>query len=308
MAVRRARVLVACLGLAITACGGGDESQDRTGPYNVGTRSLELVDEGRPTPAFGGPPERSSRTVVTDVWYPATGEASDQTIPDAPAAEGPFPLVVFNHGQQGAPEQYAITLRLWAQGGYVVAAPRHPLTIKGGPGAQFVQDMQGEIGDIPFVISQVGEQLPDLVDLDHVGVAGHSSGAIAALAAGANTCCLDDRIDAVVLEGGLDVPLDGEYFAADDHPALFYIYGDTDVNAMKSGRGQFDKAPSPKLFMTVQGGDHSDMFRVGERANLVSQATLDFLDRYLKDRDDALDHLQSTVDDSGLATVESSTS
>jgi hypothetical protein len=111
-----------------------------------------------------------------------------------------------------------------------------------------------------------------------------------------------------VLEGGLDVPLDGEYFAADDDPALFFIYGDTDVNAMKSGRGQFDKATAPKLFMTVRGGDHSGMFREGERANLVAQTTLDFFDRYLKDRKDALDHLRSTVDDSGLATVEPSTS
>jgi dienelactone hydrolase len=308
VAVRRFLLLVACLGVAITACGGDDDaSQERTGPYNVGTRSLELVDKDRPTPAFGGQPELNSRTVVTDVWYPATGKASDKTTPDAPPAEGPFPLVVFNHGQQGAPEQYAIALRLWAQAGYVVAAPRHPLTIKGGPGAQFVQDMQGEIGDIPLVITQVGEQLPDLVDLDHVGVAGHSSGAIASLAVGANTCCRDDRIDAVVLEAGLDVPLDGEYFTADDDPALLFIYGDTDVNAMKSGRGQFDKATSPKLFMTVQGGDHSKMFREGERANLVSQTTLDFLDRYLKDRKGALDDLQSTVDKSGLATLEAST-
>lgn len=161
MAARRLLTLVACLSMAIAACGGGDDpSQERRGPYNVGTRSLELVDKDRPTPAFAGQAELSSRTVVTDVWYPATGEASGKTTPDAPPAEGPFPLVVFNHGQQGAPEQYTITLRLWAQAGYVVAAPRHPLTIKGGPGAQFIQDMQGEIGDIPFVISQVGEQLP----------------------------------------------------------------------------------------------------------------------------------------------------
>lgn len=76
---------------------------------------------------------------------------------------------------------------------------------------------------------------------------------------------------------------------------------------MQSGRRQFDKARPPKLFMTVTGGDHSKMFREGERANLVSQATLDFLDRYLKDRSGALDDLQKTVDDSGLATLESST-
>lgn len=108
------------------------------------------------------------------------------------------------------------------------------------------------------------------------------------------------------MEAGLDVPLDGEYFTADDDPALLFIYGDTDVNAMTSGRGQFDRATEPKLFLTVKGGDHSAMFREGERADLVARATLAFFDRYLKDRDAALDELQSTVDDFGQATLETS--
>lgn len=300
--------MICCLGLPVAACGGGrDASQERAGPYAVGTRSLELVDESRPTPAFGPQPALDTRTVVTDVWYPAQGPPSDATAPDASPAEGPFPLVVFNHGQQGEPQQYAITLRLWAQAGYVVAAPRHPLTIKGGPGAQFIEDFQGEIGDVAFVISQVGGELSDLVDLDHVGVAGHSSGAVASLAVGSNTCCRDDRVDAVVMESGIELPLDGEYFTGDDGPAIFFLYGDTDVNPLKSGRQLFEKATTPKLFMTVKGGDHSAMYREGEPAELVARATLAFFDRYLKDRDGATDELQSVVDSSGLATLEAST-
>lgn len=300
-------VVICCLGLPVAACGGGrDASQKRTGPYNVGTRSLELLDDSRPTPAFGAQPALDTRTVVTDVWYPAEGQPSDATTPDAPPAEGPFPLLVFNHGQQGEPQQYAITLRLWAEAGYVVAAPRHPLSIKGGPGAQFIEDVQGEIGDVPFVITQVGEQLSDLVDLDHVGLAGHSSGAIISLAVGFNTCCQDDRVDAVVMEAGIEFPLEGEYFTDDDAPAIFFLSGDNDGDRT-SGRQLFEKATRPKLFLTIKGGDHSVIYREGAPADLVARATLAFFDRYVKDRDGAMDELQSVVDSSGLGTLEVST-
>ena len=47
---------------------------------------------------------------MTDVWYPDD-------------ADGPFPLIVFNHGQQGEPQQYAPSFEAWAGADYVVAAP-----------------------------------------------------------------------------------------------------------------------------------------------------------------------------------------
>ena len=59
--------------------------------------------------------------------------------------------------------------------------PRHPLTVRGGPGAQFAHDVEGEMGDVPFVVTSIDDELSDLADVDHLAVAGHSSGAIVAL-------------------------------------------------------------------------------------------------------------------------------
>src|SRR5262245_65884453 len=45
------------------------------GPYAVGVRSLQLVDATRPTPAHAGLPALPSRSLPTQVWYPAEGPA-----------------------------------------------------------------------------------------------------------------------------------------------------------------------------------------------------------------------------------------
>src|SRR5262245_54930871 len=143
-------VAAACLLVPLAACS-DKASSAPSGPFAVGTRSLTWVDDSRPTPAFGDQPEQPTRTIVTDVWYPADGDPAAPPAADAPPSDqGPFPVIVFNHGQQGEPQQYALSFETWARAGYVVIAPRHPLTIKGGPGALFVDDLQGELGDVPF--------------------------------------------------------------------------------------------------------------------------------------------------------------
>ena len=111
--------------VGIGSCGNSSSASQRTtGPYAVGTRSLTFVDETRETPAFGDAAAQPTRTVVTDVWYPAAGDPATPSTPDAVAAKGPFPVIVFNHGQQGDPQQYTLAFEMWTRAGYVVAAPR----------------------------------------------------------------------------------------------------------------------------------------------------------------------------------------
>jgi dienelactone hydrolase len=291
--ISRSRTAVACvLVLIVSACGDDGASQETTGPYAVGTRSLTFVDQTRETPAFGDTPAQPTRTVVTDIWYPAAGDPAAATTADAPPAEGRFPVIVFNHGQQGEPQQYALSLETWAKAGYVVAAPRHPLTIRGGPGAQFVDDMAGELSDIPFVLDSLDDELSDVADLDHVAVAGHSSGAIVSYAAGFNTCCHDDRVDAVLVEALLPIPLEGEYAEDLKGTPVMFLLASADTDLLAQDRAEFDSAAPPKFFVTLEGGDHSDTFRVGPQAEVVSQAALAFFDLSVKERDDALGTLQ----------------
>lgn len=305
------RVLSVVLSFAALTSGCGDSvPSPARGPFAVGTRQVTFVDDDRPTPSFGGQPERPERTVVTDLWYPAEGTSSGKPQADAPPADGPFPLVVFNHGQQGEPQQYTASLELWARAGYVIAAPRHPLTVRGGPGAHFVDDVQGVIGDIPFVVDRMAhdEQVQALgADTENVAVIGHSSGALATLAVGTNSCCRLQGVDAIALEAVTKFPLDGEYFADDDPPLLF-LHGDAD-GAFPIGvsKNLYANASSPKLFLTIHGGAHSDTFRQQPYVDIVSESIVLFLDAYVKDRSDALAELRKLAERSPRAELQVTT-
>ena len=270
-------------------------------------RTLTFVDAGRPLNANDTRPDAPRRTIVTNVWYPAEGPPSDTETPDAKPARGPFPLIVFSHGRSGEPQQYATSLRLWARAGYVVAGPRHPLTVRGTPGGGVTDDIQHQPADLSFVITRMGAELPDDVDIGHVAVVGHSSGAITALGAASNTCCHDDRIDAVVLESVVPLPfVGGAYFG--DLPAtpVLFFHGDADGTfPIAAGRGVFQNARPPKFFVTIQGANHTPPYRDGPPdPRLVIQVSIDFFDRYLKDRPDALDRLRADVATFPFATLE----
>ena len=272
---------------------GDDGALDTSGPYRVGSRTVTFVDRTRGTPAFGASPARAERTLVTDLWYPAKGDPDAAPARDATPADGPFPLIVFNHGQQGEPQQYAPSFQLWARAGYVVAAPRHPVTVRGGPGGQFVNDIEGELGDVPFVITSIDKELSDLADVDHVAVAGHSSGAIVAFGVAFNTCCHDDRLDAVLVQALVNVPLRGDYAEDLKGTPVMFMHGDADPTPAAAAYATFKAAEPPKYFFTIPGGDHSNAYRSGAPAPQVAAAALAFFDLHIKHRDDALDGLDA---------------
>jgi predicted esterase len=287
-----AALLVGALGASgLTGCG-TDHAVATSGPYRVGTRSVTFVDDSRPTPAFHSDPALPNRTIVTDLWYPAAGDPAAGPVQDGDAADGPFPLIVFNHGQQGAPVQYTPSFQTWAAAGYVVAAPRHPISVKGGPGGQFVDDVQGELGDDQFVIQSIHDQLPDLADRSHLAIAGHSSGALVAWNDTFNSCCHVDGVDAVLVEALLPVPLGGEFPRKLEGTPVMFIHGDADGTAPATIKPYFDKAEPPKYFLTIPGGDHSAMYRDAPAEPLVAQAALDFFDLHVKHRHSMLASLR----------------
>jgi predicted dienelactone hydrolase len=113
--MRASAVLFLVLSIALASCVSGASNGGRPtlaplrdpaveGPYRVATLELDL----QKTSTTTGEP----RPLHTFVWYPAD-------------AGGPFPVVVFSHGNGGRPDgaQY-LTQRL-ASWGYIVAAPAH---------------------------------------------------------------------------------------------------------------------------------------------------------------------------------------
>ena len=85
------------------------------GPFAVGVATLTLVDESRPTDANGSYTGADSRTLVTEVWYPAEGSVTELEIRDAPLdrSKAPYPLIVFSHGYTGTVASPPPTPRTW---------------------------------------------------------------------------------------------------------------------------------------------------------------------------------------------------
>ncbi|MDQ4070203.1 MAG: hypothetical protein M3203_12150 [Actinomycetota bacterium] len=305
----------------MSACGGGDGNASRSSPgFAVGTRVETLVDTTRSTEGRGEAPGQPSRTLETLVYYPAAGNAGGEPTPDAPAAaRGPFPLIVFSHGSGvSSPARYDLLFRSWASAGYVIAAPTHPLSSTNLPGGG--SDVVNQPADLSFVIGEMGRRSSDpaspyhrLVDGDRVGAAGHSLGAVTALGAVSNHCCLDARIRAAAILAGRKAafPVDG--WVTGPRAPLLVVHGDDDrLVRLAEGQQIFDEAAPPKAMLTVFGGDHNRPYggslattenpeRVGATLDgptrVVNTTIVAFFDRYLKDRGDALARLGATLGD-----------
>ena len=114
---------------------------------------------------------------------------------------GPFPLVVFSHGMGGSRRTFSETTEFWASHGYVVVCPTHSDSLElqrrddKDAAANFVKnpqsytsrvDIEDRLADVKFVIDSMNtiEALPEAkqhllrIDREHVGMAGHSAGAL----------------------------------------------------------------------------------------------------------------------------------
>jgi dienelactone hydrolase len=123
-----------------------------TGPYQVGTRTIYMVDTSRNEDAISDPGRK--RELAIQVWYPAEPSTnhlaayreraetklnrSYQSViwtnsrTDAPLAKqnGPFPVLLFGHGLGGSRTQATFLTEELASHGYVVVAVDHPFTAK----------------------------------------------------------------------------------------------------------------------------------------------------------------------------------
>lgn len=172
-----------------------------------GVRAGDLYESGGP---------RREVKVLDAEWR---DEARGRDVPVrmyVPKGEGRFPLIVFSHGLGASREMYGYFGRHMAESGYLVIAPthrgsdtearrawskEHGMEGKDDEGQRWLQagisdpdNLRNRPGDISFVIDMAGKapELAGIVDLERIGVAGHSFGAYTALAAGGMTIDLPD--------------------------------------------------------------------------------------------------------------------
>jgi fermentation-respiration switch protein FrsA (DUF1100 family) len=302
--------LLVAVAIAVLGAGGSAEPRGDGDGRGVGRRDVTFVDPGRPTAAV--PEEdveaRPDRTLDTVVLYPtanveASSASTDVRPAGPPAAEGPFPLVVFSHGNGGDPELYVPLVEPLVREGYVVALPRFPLTSLSG---EALADVVNQPADVSFVIDQLlalsdrpDGWLAGRVDAERIAAAGHSLGAVTTLALAYDDCCVDPRVDAALAVSGVAVP-SGPGTLDDPPPTpLLLVHGAEDATVPVTGSDDlFARATGPAYYLRLDDGDHTDI-GFGDDGDLTREAMEAFLSAELEADPGPLAALPDDVAESG---------
>ncbi len=289
----RSPYLAVALALASLACSGSDDQKPdeggtggaagasgsggapaydppgERGPFPVGFVTRDFVDESReelfnPMPIAG-----EKRLLVTDIWYPADDTARGVTGADGAGAmavdissEGPFPLVVFSHGNTGISGQSNFLTSHLASHGYVVISPNHRFNTLSdfNVASRSVAGLEQRGLDVSFLVDVMTELHADdpdgllagKLDLSRVGLTGHSFGGATTLVGLTD----DDRFDAgaPITAGGV-----GELARGVTEPTLHFVATE-DQTIGTVGNDQielmYDLSEGPKVIVRIRDAGH----------------------------------------------------
>ncbi|MEW6430015.1 MAG: hypothetical protein AB1730_00795 [Myxococcota bacterium] len=210
----------------------------KPGPFPVGVRTVTYEDTGRRKPDGSPrvlvtevwyPATQETRgqpgvdyditTVFTDEQRAALAGSQapilhTSAVRDAPiaASHGPFPLIIFAHGMGAIRWQSTYYTVLLASHGYVVVSCDH----EGGTLYDLVRNqmestpegLEHRPGDVIYLMNRLARLKADdplygHLDLEHIGVTGHSFGAFTSL----RVAAMDKRVKAIVPQAPTDVNL-----------------------------------------------------------------------------------------------------
>ncbi len=284
-------------------------------PFAVGVRTLRFVDGSRTVHYRNG--ASGPRVLNTEVRYPASGQGGEHAVLDAPPQRrsGPYPLVVFGHGYELLPVDYWRLLNAWARAGYVVAAPIFPAENHDAPGGPDEGDLANQPGDVKFVISQMqaasrSGQGPfgGLIETEEVAVAGHSDGGDTALAVAYDESegIRDREVKAAVVLSGAEMPALAAFAFPAGGPPLLAMQGSADlVNRPSETAAYFEAASRPKYLLTLFGAEHLPPYTTQEpQLRIVERVSVDFLNRYLKQRSGSLAAMTAAASVAGVSSLQ----
>ncbi len=216
---------------------------------------------------------KRSRLIPAKIYYPQNGA-------------GPFPVIIFSHGLGSSRNGYEYLGRYWAECGYVSVHIQHlgsdtGVWKKANPRAAMraaASDIRNAINrplDVSFALDQLAmlnEQdgpFRGQLDLEKIGVAGHSFGAYTALAVagqefGPNiTGFADARIKAVIaMSPPVPRQIDMERSFSKIKIPVMHMTGTKDLSRIgettaKDRRVPFDNIKGvPQFLITLKGGTH----------------------------------------------------
>lgn len=257
-------VVATAVVLVLPACSGDDGDGSAAGPDGSGAGgpgTTEVAPDPVPPEGPGEFAVGHTEVVVTDgdrpgrelpvaVWYPAdevaegaepsfysfvgdVGITSEVSQDDVAPASGPFPLVVFSHGNGGTRVQSTFLAEALASHGFVVASPDHvgntAAELVTGTGVSQAQsaldrplDVTAVIDDLVARSADPDDLLADTVDGDAVGVTGHSFGGFTTLASAVETDGVpaEPRVRAIAPIAPASSPIGDEALASITTPIL----------------------------------------------------------------------------------------
>jgi predicted dienelactone hydrolase len=242
------------------------------GPHPVGVASISVPSPSHQTP---------DRELATEIWYPAADPTSGSQAAhplnrphaanaDASPSAGPYPLVVFSHGNSGLRHQSTFLTTHLASWGFVVAAPDHTgntffemIRIQSNEERKRVhfEARRNRPADLSAVIecATSGDPRWPSVDPLRIGVAGHSYGGWTAFKMPGR----DPRIRAVCGLAPASEPFVGrKAFEAGELPltkvATLVVAGIDDVlvDLETSVRPLFERLGAPRALIGIEGADH----------------------------------------------------
>ena len=221
----------------------------QSGPYAVKKEVWNLTDTTR------------NRSLYADIYIPQT-------------QGGRIPVIVFSHGLASRPEDYAQGFEKLASHGFLIAAPQHPGSdsiwakevLEGYHRDAFdLNDFINRPKDISFMIDELerrnASQFQNRLDLQNIGMAGHSFGGYTGLAiAGAEIDFGHLKKDCDRLYSGINVALLLECRAL-DLPRETYNFRDERVTAVfvanPVNRGIFGQKGLSKITIPIMLGSGS---------------------------------------------------
>jgi fermentation-respiration switch protein FrsA (DUF1100 family) len=196
---------------------------------------------------------RGGRSLSTKVFYPTTGSPGGNPIPNAPVADGVFPIAEFSHGMGCNSDCYASQTHGLASAGFICPAPSFSDNTNIGSvyGGEWSRDVSEVITQTLALNNASGDPLAGHIDTAAgVGVSGHSMGGMTTH--GLVSAWPDDRIAAAVPIACVDMGNPTSAFAN-----VLFIHGDRDPTCdYNSARQAYSELAAPKAFLTHLGADH----------------------------------------------------
>jgi dienelactone hydrolase len=224
------------------------------GPYAVGRSTLTFVDTSRPTPASGTCAAEPARTLVTEVWFPATSAGGAFLDPSG----APYPLIAHSHGLLDFRTGEAYLAEHLASWGYVVTSADFPLTNTAKIGCIRLADIENQPGDVSFVIDSVLAELGGAIDAARIGASGLSLGGATTLLVTYHATVRDGRIRASLPIAPVGCMTSKLFFAATDVPLLL-LAGTSDILLpyRQNAKRPFRAAQAPKYLVSLRDASHT---------------------------------------------------